>query len=873
MANYIREAEDLNKAMSFSDILNGLEILAQSRIQYVSFVNGEDLSEINPTSYSDGTDNLSKEIYIISASLLKQLFEIVKRGTSKETGKWNLETLLNGIQSMVESRKDYKVFAEDYEKAQITLLPEMEQVRSYLLKDKEKITTVEWKESAYPNLRAYAFSESRLTSLTIPVQPTIGGIQKIPLTIGAYLIGNRATYENSYKKNTTLASVIFNTIPYVADENNTQVKVGDELAMGIPSGAFENCISLETFTIANPEPINYIGRRAFQFCEALRGFPFEDCKDLLVIDDEAFSSSNPVKIKDGKRILKFPSKLKKIGYAAFSFTDIDEIEFNDALEYIGDTAFFYVRGLKKVKLPENLTYLGNNAFMSIDTLEIFDASKCKKLASIPKRIFKGSDNLTTVNFSNDITKIEEEAFMESGIKNSFFGLESNEIQPESSENKNNNNITTEADEAGEGGIRLPAKLSELGDQVFYGCQNLRRVEFNGIGVVKIGKRAFYNCNNLQKIDFADTIIVSLEEYAFSKIGTKASDGVTQFGPLNQVQYLKEGCFQGAFLNIKTMDLSGLQTMENAVFQETKGINTIIFPTTGFTNIPGYAFYRSDLERTENLFQYSSELMYNIGEYAFSNSKITIDYASFILDSIGERAFSYCSNPIQLYISPTKNLKKIPRYCFYKTNPESKISEIGIDIEKRMIEEVEEYAFSEGPMMDEILLMHLKKIGQYAFANNSSRVWFQNNQQCEISRGAFQNCTGLLGFTFTEEVKISDNAFFGCTGLTNFTILKPLEISYNCFENCSGLKKAQIGSEGHPLQSMSSQVFANAFVFKDEEQGIYPILTIYFDSTKATMDSELNIPVANEGEVFELMDQYPWNVRGDVDIQFIGTIPE
>ena len=191
----------------------------------------------------------------------------------------------------------------------------------------------------------------------------------------------------------------------------------------------------------------------------------------------------------------------------------------------------------------------------------------------------------------------------------------------------------------------------------------------------------------------------------------------------------------------------------------------------------------------------------------------------------------------------------------------------------MIEEVGEYAFSKGPQMDEILIKHLKKIGQYAFANNSSRVWFQNDQQCEISRGAFQNCTGLLGFRFTQETKVSDNAFFGCTGLTNFTISKPLEISYNCFEKCSGLKEAQIGSEGYPLQEMSTNVFLNAFAFKDEEQGIYPILTIYFDSTKATIDPELNIPVAIEGADFRLMNNYPWGLRGDVDIQFIGTIPE
>ena len=61
-------------------------------------------------------------------------------------------------------------------------------------------------------------------------------------------------------------------------------------------------------------------------------------------------------------------------------------------------------------------------------------------------------------------------------------------------------------------IKLPSTVTEIGEQAFYGCGNLKEVVFND-GLQKIGDSAFYYCTPLSSITLPSTVI-EIGSYAF-----------------------------------------------------------------------------------------------------------------------------------------------------------------------------------------------------------------------------------------------------------------------------------------------------------------------------------------------------------------------
>ena len=61
-------------------------------------------------------------------------------------------------------------------------------------------------------------------------------------------------------------------------------------------------------------------------------------------------------------------------------------------------------------------------------------------------------------------------------------------------------------------ITLPSTVTEIGDDTFRGCSNLREVIFND-GLQKIGDYAFCNCTSLESVTLPSTI-VEIGDYAF-----------------------------------------------------------------------------------------------------------------------------------------------------------------------------------------------------------------------------------------------------------------------------------------------------------------------------------------------------------------------
>ena len=149
---------------------------------------------------------------------------------------------------------------------------------------------------------------------------------------------------------------------------------------------FQGCTSLTEFNV--PETVTELNSSVFNGCTGLTKvilrnpnlklgeFVFSGCTQLKTagpiggdyniefawaeeIPDYAFGTG-----VNGSSLTKvvLPKTIKRIGNGTFSFCTISSIEWPEALEEIGDNAFFWCERLKITELPNGLKSIGTNAF-------------------------------------------------------------------------------------------------------------------------------------------------------------------------------------------------------------------------------------------------------------------------------------------------------------------------------------------------------------------------------------------------------------------------------------------------------------------------------------------------------------------------------
>lgn len=127
--------------------------------------------------------------------------------------------------------------------------------------------------------------------------------------------------------------------------------------------------------------------------------------DVTVIGRNAF---------EGCRInkLTIPSSIKEIFPFAFLNAEIGSVTLNIGLRAIHQGAFYNVKKLKRVELPENLVSLSSLSFAAIPTLEY--VSIPKKFGTVVNTAFIGCSNISVVEMrspvSYDVSILPREVF-------------------------------------------------------------------------------------------------------------------------------------------------------------------------------------------------------------------------------------------------------------------------------------------------------------------------------------------------------------------------------------------------------------------------------------------------------------------------------
>ena len=288
-------------------------------------------------------------------------------------------------------------------------------------------------------------------------------------------------------------------------------------------------------------------------------------------------------------------------------------------------------------------------------------------------------------------------------------------------------------------INIPDSVTEIGRGAFAGCISLKNLVLPD-SVTEIGSDAFQACINLTDIVISESVI-SIGSGAFSSIRDLTSITVAAG---NKVYDSRDNC--NAIIETKT----------NTLIASCK--NTVIPATV--TRIGSEAFLGccglADLVIPESVTEIES--------CAFHGASLTSVVISAKVKEIGEWAFRDCSALTDVVIGD--HVKKIG-----------------------------DYAFFECPNLTNLLIgKSVVKIGESAFGgcSNLTRLVI-GNSVTKIAESAFSKCSGLTSVTLPDSLtKIGDFVFSGCTGLTSVTIPNSVTvIAYGAFEGCIGLTDVTI----------------------------------------------------------------------------------
>lgn len=187
--------------------------------------------------------------------------------------------------------------------------------------------------------------------------------------------------------------VALQTVSFAA--NSKLVSVGDS--------AFKNCTALVLITL--PETVTSIGKEAFAGCTELISFALPAA--TKTVGESAFSgctAMNAFSIADN-------SVLEGVGKAAFKGDKVlRAIELPEAVTSIGDEAFAGCEKLDEVTIPAAVKNIGVGAFADCSGLARVTFAYDTALTEMKKDTFKNCTSLKEVVVPASVTKIGENAF-------------------------------------------------------------------------------------------------------------------------------------------------------------------------------------------------------------------------------------------------------------------------------------------------------------------------------------------------------------------------------------------------------------------------------------------------------------------------------
>lgn len=477
-------------------------------------------------------------------------------------------------------------------------------------------------EYSVTSISEYAFSNSELTSVTIPNSVTS--------------ISNYAFCKSRELTSVTIPNSVTSIGIYSFDNCNalTSVLIGDGLT-SISGGAFHCCSALTSVTI--PENVTLIDYEAFEGCSGLTSINLPN--SLTRIGSLAFNGCA------GLNSITIPNSLKSIGYQAFNGCNgLTRVNITDLAAWCGISFFVESDGSNHAyHLQRDFTC--NPLFIAkhlyLNDVEITELEIPDDVTSIRDAAFVNNSQLTSVTFpQNNNLWVGKYAFYECtgltsvNIKDlaswcsvHFEYASSSPLYYAQKLYLNGNEVKDLIIPDGETTIRqyaffgcagllsasIPSSVQSIEERAFYGCNNLTTLTISD-GLNSIGKSAFNKCSSLTSISIPNSVI-SIGESAFSDCSN-----LTSLALPNNLYTIEALSFSGCGMTTVTIP-DGVANIGASAFSNCKNLGIVIIGG-GVRKIENMAF--SSCPEITDVYCYA-ERVPEVTYWAFQDSYI--DYAT------------------------------------------------------------------------------------------------------------------------------------------------------------------------------------------------------------------------------------------------------
>ena len=318
--------------------------------------------------------------------------------------------------------------------------------------------------------------------------------------------------------------------------------------------AFSNCSSLTSVTI--PYSITSIGSSAFSNCSSLTTINYN------AINCEDFSYH----------------------YHQFENCPISAINIGDGVQRIPDYFASNCDSLTSVTLPDNITYIGYEAFYNagVDASVIIDSVTYKvSPATIPESYY--------ANLTDDSYTISDYGLITFHIGDSNYAPTEAMVYGCNQSRSGNVDIFSSIEFAGNtypitsigysafsncdnlSSVTIPNSVTSIGNSAFSGCGSLSSITIPNT-VTSIGNRTFFGCSSLTSITIPNSVTI-IEKEAFERCSS-----LTLLNIGNSVNYIGEYAFSDCnFL----LNINCLAENPPAIFNNT----SFPYPNSAILTVP------------------------------------------------------------------------------------------------------------------------------------------------------------------------------------------------------------------------------------------------------------------------------------------------
>lgn len=344
-------------------------------------------------------------------------------------------------------------------------------------------------------------------------------------------------------------------------------------------------------------------------------------------------------------------------------------------------------------------------------------------------------------------------------------------------------------------VELGAGITGMGNQVFFGCQKLYKVEFAGLevpasalkgnqvvqavsirsGCTAIGKEAFSGCTALNTVEGATADLVQLGESAFA-----GCTALTAMPAMNSLRQLGDSAFAKCTALKAAPSMPELRLMGEYAFAGCTELQNVSFPGT-LISVGNYAFQNcSDLR--EISFPAWGDL--KVGNNAFEKctalSTVVLTKAVY---AVGNEGFRGCSSLTSLTLDGQDSLGN---YLLLEC------SNVNVIVKGKM--------------------------PAAALKDSSAVVGVSFEGNTVIPAQAFSGCTALKELKFDEELPvriIEEEAFHGCTALGAVKLGRGLEsLGSRAFADCTNMTEITMPRS---LKKIGSALFARVQAFAEDHR--------------------------------------------------------